>query len=133
MKVYKVRHDTEKDSDISCPLESIMSVISKKWSLLIITTIGNKGKIRYGEIMKSLNGINSRILANRLKELERYGLIIREPYPEIPPRVEYSLTKEGVELCDAILPLMRWVYKYDSKNIKCQSSCKVYYEKSISD
>lgn len=64
--------------------------------------------LRYGEIMKRLEGINPRTLANRLKELESEGLIHRKAFAEIPPRVEYSLTEDGMELRELMKPLMKW-------------------------
>jgi DNA-binding HxlR family transcriptional regulator len=60
-----------------------------------------------------LKGINSKTLSDRLKELEIHGLIKRKAYAEIPPRVEYSLTKKGTALRKAVLPLMKWAYTYN--------------------
>ncbi len=61
--------------------------------------------------MKNLIGISPKTLTDRLKEQERAGLLKREFFAEIPPRVEYSLTKDGIEVRDAMLPLMEWAYK----------------------
>lgn len=91
-----------------CPLEGIIDVISKKWALLVIAVIGNNHKLRFNEIMKNLEGISPKTLAIILKQLETSGLINREAFAEIPPRVEYSLTKNGTELRKAIKPLMKW-------------------------
>ncbi len=77
----------------------------------MIGTIGNQKKIRFNELMKELAGISPKTLADRLKEQEKAGLIKREAFAEIPPRVEYSLTQDGIEVRDAMLPLMEWVYK----------------------
>lgn len=92
-----------------CSIEGIMGILSKKWALLIISAIGNSQKLRYNELEKKLGEISPKTLADRLKELENANLIKREIFAEIPPRVEYSLTKEGVELRKAIMPLMKWV------------------------
>ncbi len=94
-----------------CPTEGIINIISKKWALQIIGTIGNHKKLRFGEIMKNLGTISPKTLADRLKELEEAGLINRKVFPEIPPRVEYSLTQSGVELRNAMKPLMEWAAK----------------------
>jgi len=91
-----------------CPLEGVIDVISKKWSLLVIAVVGNNHKLRFNEITKNLDGISPKTLANILKELQTSGLVKREAFAEIPPRVEYSLTKDGVELRNAIKPLMHW-------------------------
>ncbi len=98
-----------------CSIEGIMGILSKKWALLIISAIGNNQKLRYSELEKKLGEISPKTLADRLKELESASLIKRETFAEIPPRVEYSLTKEGVELRDAITPLMKWVSSRESQ------------------
>lgn len=99
----------EKDSDVClCPLEGIIGIISKKWTLQIVAVIGNHKKLRYNEILVKLGSISPKSLADRLKELEMAGLINREAFAEIPPRVEYSLTEDGVELRNNMIPLMKW-------------------------
>ena len=90
-----------------------MSVISKKWALLIISAIGNNQKLRYSELEKKLGEISPKTLADRLKDLENASLVRRESFAEIPPRVEYSLTKEGLELKNAMMPLIEWVSSRD--------------------
>ena len=91
-----------------CPLDGIIDIISKKWTLLIINEIGNHKRIRYNNLMKELQGITPKTLADILKELVKHGLVIREPFNEIPPRVDYTLTKDGESLRDAITPILRW-------------------------
>ncbi len=105
---------TTLENDIClCSIEGIMGVLSKKWALLVISAIGNNQKLRYNELEKKLEGISPKTLADRLKELEKASIIKRETFAEIPPRVEYSLTKEGVELRNAIIPLIKWVSSKD--------------------
>lgn len=91
-----------------CPLEGIVAVISKKWALQIIAEIGNHGKLRFNEVLARLGKISPKALTDRLKELETAGLVKREMFAEIPPRVEYSLTKDGLELRKLIIPIMKW-------------------------
>jgi len=108
-KTSKARCTKESENEIClCPVESILGVVSKKWAPQVIATIGNHDKIRFNEIMKKLDGINPKTLSDRLKELERSGLIVREVFAEVPPRVEYSLTEDGVEVRDSMVPLMEW-------------------------
>lgn len=78
---------------------------------MIIGTISNHKRIRFNKLMKELIGISPKTLADRLKELTKAGLIKRENFAEIPPRVEYTLTQDGIEVRDAMLPLMEWAYK----------------------
>jgi len=68
--------------------------------------------------MKELNGISPKTLSDRLKELTEAGLIKRELFAEIPPRVEYTLTQDGIEVRDAMLPLMEWAYKKSNQHEK---------------
>jgi DNA-binding HxlR family transcriptional regulator len=91
-----------------CPLEGIINTISKKWTLQIIAQIGNHKRLRYNEIKGKLGSISPKSLADRLKELEQEGLINREAFAEIPPRVEYHLTNDGETLRRSMMPLMEW-------------------------
>jgi len=91
-----------------CPLEGIIDIISKKWALLIINEIGNHKRIRYNHLMKELQDISPKTLADILKELGKYNLIKREVFNEIPPRVDYTLTKDGEKLREAIIPILQW-------------------------
>ncbi len=97
-----------------CSIEGIIKLLSKKWALLIIGLIGNHEKIRFNEIMKNLKTINPTTLSDRLTELNDAGLVKKEIFPEIPPRVEYSLTQDGFEVREAMIPLMKWVSKKES-------------------
>ena len=91
-----------------CPLKGVIDVISKKWALLIINAIGNHGTLRFNELMEALHGISPKTLSDTLKKLDAEGLVNRESFAEIPPRVEYSLTGSGIELRRAIIPLLAW-------------------------
>ncbi len=104
---------TLEDDICLCSIEGIMGIMSKKWALLIISAIGNNQKLRYNELEKKLGEISPKTLADRLKELEIANIVKREAFAEIPPRVEYSLTKEGAELRNAIIPLMKWAASRD--------------------
>src|SRR4030042_2597285 len=96
----------EKNEVCFCPLEGIIDVVSKKWTLQIIAVIGNYGKLRYSGILGELKGISPKSLSDRLKELEGYGLIKREAFAEIPPRVEDSLTGDGRGVMGIKRPLL---------------------------
>jgi len=116
------------DSPCFCPLEGFMSAISKKWAVLIINAIGIYERLRFNRLMEELHSISSKTLSDRLKELQAEGLIEREFFAEIPPRVEYSLTKDGVELMESITPLLNWVVRRNVANhrtVDCEcDACK---------
>jgi DNA-binding HxlR family transcriptional regulator len=108
-----------------CPLEGIINTIAKKWAVLVISIIGHHERIRFNDIMATLGGISPKTLADLLKDLQEEGLIHREAFSEIPPRVEYSLTEDGRELCEAFVPLIRWAEKRDSLHRKhCGAVCR---------
>jgi len=109
-----------------CPLEGIIDTIGKKWPLLVINAIGNRDRLRFNQLMEELKGISPTTLTEMLKELQKEGLIERESFAEIPPRVEYSLTKDGVELRKAIIPLLKWASRRDlPTRRKCSPTYRV--------
>jgi DNA-binding HxlR family transcriptional regulator len=111
-----------------CPLKGAIDVIGKKWALLTINAIGNRGKLRFNKLMEELHGISPKTLSDTLKGLHQEELIARESFAEIPPRVEYSLTKNGKELREAIVPLLKWAAKRTSA---CKTKCVPdYFEMS---
>ncbi|MFA5330842.1 MAG: helix-turn-helix domain-containing protein [Methanoregula sp.] len=90
-----------------------MPTISKKWAICIILSLGRNEKMRFCEIMGNCETISPKTLSDILKDLSKAGLILRESYHEIPPRVEYSLTDEGKELRKALIPLLHWARKHN--------------------
>ncbi len=91
-----------------CPLKGVIDIVSKKWALLIVTVLGNRPSMRYRDISQELVGVSPKTLADTLKSLNVSGIVQRTAYNETPPRVEYSLTGDGVKLRVSILPLLRW-------------------------
>jgi DNA-binding HxlR family transcriptional regulator len=109
-----------------CPLEGVIDVISKKWTLLIVNVIGNHGRARFNKLMQELRGISPKTLADTLKQLQEEGLIKREAFAEIPPRVEYSLTGDGKRLREAIMPILTWAATRKNPKNKCSKTyCKM--------
>jgi DNA-binding HxlR family transcriptional regulator len=98
-----------------CPLTFALEVIGGKWRLPIIWLLNKNGTMRYNELKRSIDGITNMMLTQSLKELESYGIIKRQQFMEIPPRVEYSLTDNGLELISALKVLADWGSKM--KNI----------------
>ncbi|MBI4170974.1 MAG: helix-turn-helix transcriptional regulator [Candidatus Aenigmarchaeota archaeon] len=89
------------------PLEQAAIFLSKKWTLSIIVTIGNFGTLRFNDLLKRIEGVTQKTLSERLKELGQYNLLARQAFPEKPPRVEYSLTRNGQKVRRAVLPLLQ--------------------------
>lgn len=107
-----------------CALDGVMDLLGKKWTLLVINAIGELGVARYKVLQDELLGISPSVLAETLRELEASGIVKRTQYPVIPPKVEYSLTEEGVELRRAIVPLLLWADRRNTvrKVRKCSPS-----------
>jgi len=91
-----------------CPCEGLVDVIGKKWVLCALAQLGNEGTLRFNQLAQKLSGISAKTLSDVLKDLQRNGLVNRVAYQEIPPRVEYFLTREGRELTMLVAPLMVW-------------------------
>lgn len=95
----------------NCPVEITLTLISNKWKVLIIRELLT-GTKRFGELKNSLNGISQKMLSQNLKEMERDNLVKRKVYPEVPPKVEYSLTELGDSLKDILKEMLVWGEKY---------------------
>jgi len=102
-----------------CPIEGVIDVIGKKWALLIINAIGNYGSLRFNKLMEELHGISPKTLADTLKQLQNEQLLKRESFAEIPPRVEYSLTKDGQGLREVVVPILKWAATRQGSKRKC--------------
>ena len=84
-----------------CPVARTARIISGKWTLLIIRDL-TSGVKRFNQLERSLSGISPKTLSERLRSLEEEGIIFRQTFAEVPPRVEYSLTEKGQDLVDVI-------------------------------
>ncbi|MEC0177509.1 helix-turn-helix domain-containing protein [Paenibacillus favisporus] len=91
-----------------CPIAKTLDVIGTKWTFLIIRDLLIEGTLRFSDLQRSLEGISPKTLALRLRELEHHGVIARKVYPEVPPRVEYSLTEKGSRLEHIFIELKRF-------------------------
>lgn len=99
-------------------------MISRKWALLIVNTLGNFTVLRFTDLEKRLSGISPKTLSDTLSRLQRSGLVAREYFNEIPPRVEYRLTQDGQSFRTAIVPLIRWAAQREGWNAEhCPSTC----------
>jgi DNA-binding HxlR family transcriptional regulator len=91
----------------TCGLDAAIAVMGGKWKGLILFSLG-EGPLRFGELRRAVSGISERMLILQLREMEHSGLVHREVYHQIPPKVEYSLTEFGHSLNAALAPLGAW-------------------------
>jgi DNA-binding HxlR family transcriptional regulator len=100
--------------DTNCAGHQILEHIANKWTVLIVYAL-TQGKKRYSELKQQIVGVSPKMLIQNLRSLERYGLIEREVYPTVPPRVEYSLTPLGTSLVEPLAILGEWAYQHISE------------------
>jgi DNA-binding HxlR family transcriptional regulator len=96
--------------DDTCPVCKTAEIVCAKWTLLLVRDL-SEGRSRFCELERSLRGISPRTLSLRLRALEEEGIVERDTYPEVPPRVEYVLTKKGL----ALLPLIDDMREYGDR------------------
>lgn len=92
----------------NCPIRNVLSRIGDKWSMLVIFTLENNCCQRFKELQRCIPDISQKMLTATLKTLEADGLVLRKAFPEVPPRVEYSLTDKGKSLLPHIDGLLSW-------------------------
>ncbi|RIV68742.1 winged helix-turn-helix transcriptional regulator [Flagellimonas aequoris] len=95
----------------NCPVRNVLDRFGDKWSMLVIMLLGDMEVLRFNELHKYIDSISQKMLAVTLKKLEADNLINRTMFPEIPPRVEYSLTERGKSLLPLLLNLVQWANK----------------------
>lgn len=92
------------DQSYTCPIKFVVGLLGNKWSILVLQELF-KGPRRTSDFLKALPGISTKTLTVRLRELESHGLVAREVFAEIPPRVEYSLTEKGYEFRPVLMSM----------------------------
>ena len=125
MLIYycKYQNDTLEDSmsEIkelpACPVETTLSLIGDKWKVLILRDLIT-GTKRFGELKKSIGTVSQKVLTAQLRNMEENGLVHREVYAEVPPRVEYSLTELGQSLKPILDAMQNWGEEYKQNHEK---------------
>ena len=96
-----------------CPSRKVFKMLANRWALLVLASLSN-GEKRHGELMRELGDISQKMLTKTLRDLERNGLVTREHYPEIPPKVVYALSPLGTTLIEPIRALGEWTMAHFS-------------------
>lgn len=92
----------------TCGLDAAIDVVGGKWKATIVWTLEDQGPLRFGELKRAIPAATEKMLIQQLRELEADGLVHREVYQQVPPKVEYSLTDYGRTLEVALRPLGDW-------------------------
>ena len=98
----------------ACPVETTLMLIGDKWKVLILRDLLT-GTKRFGELKKSLTGVSQKVLTSQLREMEENGLVERKAYPEVPPRVEYTLPDLGYSLKPVLDTIWAWGEGHQAK------------------
>ena len=99
----------------ACPVETTLTLIGDKWKVLILRDL-LPGTKRFGELKRSVGGVSQKVLTSQLRQMEGSGLLTRTVYPEVPPRVEYTLTELGRSLKPVLDAMEVWGEGYKAKN-----------------
>lgn len=99
----------------ACPVETTLMLIGDKWKVLILRDL-MPGTKRFGELRKSIGHVSQKVLTAQLREMEAQGLVHRQVYAEVPPRVEYSLTDLGKSLRPILDAMQAWGESYQAQN-----------------
>ena len=111
-----------------CYFELALEVIGGKWKPIILYHLALDGVLRFSELRRSLAGVSDRMLTRQLRELEKDGLVRREVYKEVPPKVEYSLSELGCGLFPILLSMRQWGVKFEASLSKGNGFCAQDYE-----
>jgi DNA-binding HxlR family transcriptional regulator len=101
-----------------CNVHNALSILVGKWKPIILLYLMSRGTMRYGELKKALVAITPKMLTNQLRELEEEGLIKRKLYPEVPPKVEYSITEYGMTLKPILEAMHEWGTNHTMRNLE---------------
>jgi DNA-binding HxlR family transcriptional regulator len=113
---------TKNGKTYHCTVEAALDVIGGKWKPLILWALGDN-VLRFNELQKGLPGVNAKMLTKQLRELEEDGVITRTVYPEVPPRVEYTITEFGRTLIPILQALCKWGAEYLGVDAASKHQC----------
>ncbi|MGZ0043027.1 winged helix-turn-helix transcriptional regulator [Paenibacillus ottowii] len=102
------------NGDYNCEKELTLSVLSGKWKVVILWHLGVEGPHRFSDLQRLFSKLSHKVLTNQLRELMEDGIVHREVYPEVPPKVEYSMTELGM----TILPIVEMMYDWGKKRVQ---------------
>ena len=100
----------------ACPVETTLALIGNKWQVLILRDLSLNGTMRFKELQRSIGKISQKVLTSNLRAMEDAGIVRREVFAEVPPRVEYTLTETGYSLKQILDSMVAWGTDYQRRN-----------------
>lgn len=107
-KKEQTNRDVKDTLFIECPIRNVLARVGDKWSLLVLYSLQHKGPVRFKELQRQIPDISQKSLTQALRILEEDGFVSREVFPEVPPRVEYSLTPRALSFLPLVDNIMNW-------------------------
>lgn len=107
-----------------CPIRYLFDIFGGKWKLPIVCILASGQPLRYSTIKRKLGNVTNMMLSQSLKELEGAGILHREQYNEVPPRVEYALTEAGASILPALTQVGAWAAGHMQANTACGVNCE---------
>jgi DNA-binding HxlR family transcriptional regulator len=104
----KTRKPNDASTPVSCPAEQALNLVANKWAVHVIFHLSESKVMRFRDLQRSIGEITQKELTKQLRRLERFGLVDRRVFPEVPPRVEYRLTRLGATLVPPLVALSDW-------------------------
>lgn len=105
----------DNDPRIASLMNHLIGRVATKWTILVLETLGSRGRLRFSELQSAVHGVSQKVLASVLRQMERDGLVIRTVYAEVPPRVDYALTPIGATLGQAFCGVWSWAKEHLSE------------------
>ncbi|MFD5813136.1 winged helix-turn-helix transcriptional regulator [Streptomyces sp. NPDC127038] len=100
--------DPATDPELACPTSAVVDIVFSRWTTPILWTLHTHGRQRFVELERRIGAITPKVLTQRLRQLERDGMVVRTYHPEVPPRVEYEITELGRSLAPLFAHLTGW-------------------------
>ncbi|WP_030865083.1 winged helix-turn-helix transcriptional regulator [Streptomyces sp. NRRL S-37] len=96
------------DPELACPVSPVVDIVFSRWTTPVLWTLHTYGRQRFVELQRRIGGVTPKVLTQRLRQLERDGLVVRTYHPEVPPRVEYEISELGLSLAPLFAHLSEW-------------------------
>lgn len=109
--------------DVVCPIRHALSIVGGKWKMPILCMLASGEPLRYASIMRKLGDVTNMMLSRSLKDLEEAGMLHRQQYNEVPPRVEYSLTEKGKQIVPILVQFGIWGAESAQTELACGRNC----------
>jgi DNA-binding HxlR family transcriptional regulator len=107
-KISEILNNFANTNYAMCPVKDILHTVADKWSVMVMATLGHHKMMRFNEIRNAIPGISQKMLTVTLRDMESFGLITRKIYPQIPPKVEYTITPMGEEYLRHLVVMLDW-------------------------